>query len=143
MPERLSQWTCRSIGWTLQNVDLSGATFASLNLNIAQQYSPSTGLQYRLNGGPWRPVADPIPGQLNDWRAVSAPVALSDLRQGSNTLDLAAAQTVVVTNIDVTVSTMRIRNVWPSPAGSVALARPMRDERPAARTIAGITDAML
>ena len=41
------------------------------------------------------------------------------------------------------VRTMRVRNVWPSPAGSVALARPIRDDRPAASTIAGITHAML
>jgi hypothetical protein len=90
--------------FTLNNVNLSAATGAELNLNV-YGYSPTSQLSYRFNNGPWRTIGYPFPDTNGDWRAVTAPVALSDLAQGSNTLELAAAQEVQVTNIDLTVET--------------------------------------
>jgi len=86
----------------LRSVSLTGATGAELNLDVAN-YSPGSQLSYRLNGGAWRTIGYPFPDTNGAWRAVSAPVALSDLRGGDNSLELAAAQAVQVTNIDLTV----------------------------------------
>jgi len=94
-----------SPAFVLHAIDLTGATDASLNLDVESNFSTASGLQYRLNGGPWRNVASPFPDVQGDWRAVSVPISLADLKNGDNTLELAAATGLDVQNIDVTVNT--------------------------------------
>ena len=81
--------------FTLQNVDLSGAASARVNLNVDDFY-PSGRFFYRLNDGPERNYPYPGPSQYLHWGSVSEPapeqmglsipITLSDLRSGNNTL---------------------------------------------------------
>jgi hypothetical protein len=89
--------------FTLSNVDLSGATAARLNLNV-WNFTAGTSLLYRFNGGSWRSYPHPFPDSTISWRALSIPVALSDLRAGTNTLELqSSGPDLVVANLDLTI----------------------------------------
>ena len=68
---------------TFTNVNLNGATSAGLTFNAS---FPGSSINYRLNGGAWRSWTTPHPG---NWAAAMAPVNLSELRNGSNTVDFA------------------------------------------------------
>jgi hypothetical protein len=89
--------------FTLSNVDLTGATGARLNLNV-WNFTAGTSLRYRFNGGSWRSYPHPFPDSTISWRALSIPVALSDLRAGTNTLELqSSGPDLVVANLDLTI----------------------------------------
>jgi hypothetical protein len=89
--------------FTLSNVDLTGATAARLNLNV-WNFTAGTSLLYRFNGGSWRSYPHPFPDSTISWRALSIPVALSDLRAGTNTLELqSSGPDLVAANLDLTI----------------------------------------
>jgi hypothetical protein len=95
-------------------------------MTISNNFSTSSGLQYRLNGGPWRQVDSPFPDVLGDWRSLSVPMLLSDLNQGENTIQFGSSSTntsvpnLNLLNIDVTVNV----SASESSAGSTPAAPP-------------------
>jgi hypothetical protein len=89
--------------FTLENVDLTGASSASLDLNL-WGFVPSTNLSFRVNGGATHKIDHPYPDTDQRWRTHSVPVPLSELRQGNNTLEFVTTQTnLVLANIGITV----------------------------------------
>jgi hypothetical protein len=91
--------------WVLHNVDLTGVAEALLNLDVQSDFSSASGLAYRLNGGAWHTVASPFPTTLGDWRALSVPILLTELKPGDNTLELSSLHGLDVMNVDVTLNT--------------------------------------
>jgi len=128
-----STYTCCSAGapttiapFVLPNVDLTGVTSAKLTFGVTYTFdathTPSTiAFHYRINGGTWKnpnPSPDyskafycatcPFPPANNaSWAAAySFPVVLSDLKQGSNTIEFSVDGTMngyppVLANIDL------------------------------------------
>lgn len=101
-----------SIGpaFTLHNVDLTGASDAVLSFN-ATYIGLGGSVNYRFNGGPWRQVPYPMPTNADDWVGFVAPVAISDLRPGDNTLEFQPHGVVswtpndsVLANVDLEIS---------------------------------------
>ena len=98
------------VGFSVAGVDLNGVTNVALSFAVNYTYagsaSPSTvALRYSLNGGPWR--SPPQPNYLASQRCggcpgptggggvlFNFPVALSDLRAGTNTITFASDNTV-------------------------------------------------
>jgi len=88
---------------TLENVDLTGAASATLNLN-AGAFMKGDEIGYRFNGGTWRSFPHAFPTSDAGGRAISIPVTLSDLQAGTNTLEMKSISgNVTAANIDLTV----------------------------------------
>jgi hypothetical protein len=89
--------------FTLDGVDLTGAASASLDLNL-WGFVPTTNVQFRVNGGAPHKIDHPYPDTDQRWRTHSLPVPLSELHQGSNTLEFITSQgNLVLANIGLTV----------------------------------------
>jgi hypothetical protein len=89
--------------FTLEGVDLAGASSASLDLNL-WGFVPTTSVAYRFNGGATHKIDHPYPDSDQRWRTHSLLVPMSDLHQGSNTLEFLTTQSnLVLANIGLTV----------------------------------------
>ena len=100
--------------FTFNNVDLSGATTASLNLSAHAFDRPGSQLLYQFNNGPWRTYN--FPSQITYTPtlnfAPTIPVPLSDLQNGTNTLKMKAItsggylepNSILVANIDLEIN---------------------------------------
>jgi hypothetical protein len=115
--------------FTLSNVNLSGATGARLHLNL-WNFTAGKSLNYRFNSGTWRPYTNPgIPGG-ETLRALSIPVALGDLKSGTNTLELqAVGAEMIAANIDLTVE---LGTAAPPPPASTATSAKTTSPTPSA-----------
>lgn len=90
------------VSFNLAGVNPSGGAAASVNFTA--YYTSVAPLSYRLNNGPAHRLAWPFPDQTTYlWHTVSAPVALSELAPGTNTLWFGQANGVALANIDLTV----------------------------------------
>lgn len=101
--------------FTLGNVDLTGATGASLNFNghfmtdcfdVGCKTVPP--LRYRLNGKTWHDIVPPFPFMWGMQRTFSVPISLSELTQGTNSLEFQTTgvmDEINLANIDITVIT--------------------------------------
>lgn len=107
--------------FTLNGVDVSNPTGATLNMNV---FSLDDGISilYQLNGNPWRVYSNSA--YLNSGkRTISIPVTLSDLKSGTNTLDISSQnvqdpQGIVISNIDLTVFTSVVTPAQSAPPSS-------------------------
>jgi hypothetical protein len=79
-------------------VDLTEATSATLTFNI---YANGQGMTYRLNGGLAHTFVGADPG---GWSVGAVPVSLSELRRGTNTLQVSTSTRGVVANVDLLVN---------------------------------------
>jgi hypothetical protein len=66
---------------SLGNVNLAGATNAALTFTLLTDQNMS--INYRLNSGPWHTISS----LHSNFNAMAVPVAVSELRTGSNTVD--------------------------------------------------------
>ncbi len=75
--------------FNLQNVDLTNATSAKLNVSVWYLNQPPLPVMYRFNGGAWRSYNIPPVFASSDDSGlpVSMPISLTDLKQGNNTLE--------------------------------------------------------
>jgi hypothetical protein len=88
---------------TLDDVDLTGATGATLTLN-AWDFLSNDAIGYRFNSGSWRTFDHPFPNSDASARAVAIPVDLSDLKSGANTLEMnSKSGSVIVADVDLSV----------------------------------------
>jgi hypothetical protein len=88
----------------LAGVDLTNATDAALTLNAAN-FVPGDTIGYRFNGGTWESFPHPFPTSDIGARAVLIPVPLTDLVQGTNTLEMKSSSGgVIISNAELTVS---------------------------------------
>lgn len=55
---------------------------------------------FRINGGPWHSAPWPFGGAAS-WRTLAVPIAFSEIRSGSNTIEFQAASNAVVANINI------------------------------------------
>jgi hypothetical protein len=95
--------------FTLEDVDLTGADGARINLN-AWYFVAERSIQFRFNGGEWRTFEHPYPESMAQTRAVTMPVDLGDLQAGQNTLEMRTSgdstqPPVVIANIELEVTT--------------------------------------
>ena len=56
----------------------------------------------RINGGAWHETAWPFDAQSYSWRTIAVGIPLSEIRAGSNVVELRSATTTVVANVDIT-----------------------------------------
>jgi hypothetical protein len=87
----------------IDKVDVTNVRSGSLNASFTN-FLKGMSLKHRFNGGKWRTHAHPFPDSTDKWRSLSAPVTLSDLKAGKNTLELAVEgsnEFTTVANIDV------------------------------------------
>jgi hypothetical protein len=80
----------------LEDVDLSGAVRAFLTMNVSFfLYAAGDTIEYRWNERSWRTFVPPFSTESSPTRAIAVPLALSDLRSGSNRLDLRSGSGLV------------------------------------------------
>ncbi len=81
--------------------DLAQASGALLTLNFFP--TDTSAIHYRVNGKTWQTVAWPFPDSLTyQWRTLAIPVAVSELRDGANEIELEATKGgATVANVDV------------------------------------------
>jgi hypothetical protein len=73
--------------FTLEGVDVTDAVEARINMN-AWYFTSERSIQFRFNEGEWRTYAHPYPQSMAQTRAVSMPVEVADLKDGTNTLEM-------------------------------------------------------
>lgn len=87
--------------FTLANVDPRGAAAAFVTFDWREDAKGDPGLQVRLNGGAWRAVdTETGAGSFAAANAI-APLPISDVRPGANTLEISSSVGVTVANIDL------------------------------------------
>ncbi|QQR91912.1 MAG: hypothetical protein IPJ88_09565 [Myxococcales bacterium] len=75
----------QAVSVSLQNVDLDSVTSALFDFTWM---NPSTGMDYRINGGSWHRYDDSNPSGGYEIRAFSVPLDLAELQSGSNTIEI-------------------------------------------------------
>src|SRR5262249_18750441 len=64
-------------------------------------YNPVT-LSYSLNGNAWHTVPWPSPDKLTyTWRTLAVPVSLSEVVQGTNTIQFKSTDGTIIANVDL------------------------------------------
>jgi hypothetical protein len=91
--------------FSIPNVDLTNATDALLTMNLwfTKNMSGNT-FAYRFNDGAWRTATLPFDTADALARVAPIPVALSDLKQGTNTLEMKSDDYVYLANLELTVN---------------------------------------
>jgi len=107
--------TFTNLGWvspdsapaTITIPNVSGIANASggglLTFNFFNPDTAPVTLDYSLNGNPTQSVPWPFPGTLtNSVRTIAIPISLSDVRTGTNTVQIWSPQdTLIVSNVDL------------------------------------------
>jgi hypothetical protein len=75
------------VSFEVPNVDVANAASGSLNVT-GTYFEAGMTLRHRFNGGAWRSFPHPFPNTTDKWRSISAPITVSDLRAGTNTLEI-------------------------------------------------------
>ncbi|HKY36407.1 MAG TPA: hypothetical protein VJN18_10735 [Polyangiaceae bacterium] len=91
---------------SLEGVDLTGAFSANLTFNAwFFAYESGDKVGYRINGGPFRDYSPPWSTESGLARALSIPVELSDLSNGTNTLEMRSGTGIVsIANLELVVN---------------------------------------
>jgi hypothetical protein len=95
--------TDTAASFDFDTVDLTGATEASVNMNVFD-FPSGTTLKFRFNEGEWQSLASTLPDGEHQ-RSLHIPIPLEQLRPGKNKLELmrTGSAGLVAGNIDLTV----------------------------------------